>query len=245
MRTPLYCVTLALLVGVGAGLGLCQRRALVAARGDYPEPSSPTHAGPERPPVEIRTPVQAEPRPSIELLRLRAEVTQLRAELDRDPARAETHARGASEWAQVFDGVRPSRMPDFVSFSNLVARGNSDPISAFATFQYRLRNQGNEPMTPSRMKEIYDVPDDFDDPDARYSVHLGRGMGREVGYRVVEQRTLATGEVALVLDLEDPDGGSHRVEQVLVRRGEEWRVKPVHLERLPPIPEVDPEAWRE
>ncbi len=235
-----FLALLVLLMAAGIGLAVWQHQALLAAQ----VPRIPSNPGPSdgAPAVEAvsaaSASARADRRPSLELLKLRAEVTQLRAELDRDPVRARAEAQSATEWVQVFSGTQPSRMPDFVAFTNLAPRGNADPISAFATFQYHMRNQASAPMTPSRMKEIWDVPDDFDDPRARYSIHVGRGMGRETGYRVVEQQFLNPGEVRLVLDLEDGDGGSHRTEQTLVQRDGRWRVKPVAIERLPdPQPE--------
>lgn len=76
------------------------------------------------------------------------------------------------------------------------------------------------------MKEIWDVPDDFDDPNAKYSINLGSGMGSEFGYRIVTQESISTNAICLVVEYEKPDGSSFRREQVLVQTNGRWRVKP-------------------
>jgi hypothetical protein len=52
-----------------------------------------------------------------------------------------------------------------------------------------MRNQAKEPLNPTWMKQLWDVPDDFDEPGAGYSIDIGEGMGGEDGYRVVNLTT--------------------------------------------------------
>ena len=170
--------------------------------------------------------------PSLELLRLRNEVTMLRQEINEQPQRPPPTATGLTdEWAEVHSGTKASDLPDFVVMNKLQAVGNATPHHAYQTFQYAMRHQQQEPLTPAKMKEIWDVPDDFDDPDARYSISMGQGMGGEIGYRVVKEEFLSRNEIKLTLDLENSDGSSFRQERLLVQRNGKWRVKPESVTR--------------
>lgn len=170
--------------------------------------------------------------PSLELLRLRNEVTMLGQEINNQPQRPPPTATGlADEWAEVHSGTKASDLPDFVVMNKLQAVGNATPHHAYQTFQYAMRHQQQEPLTPAKMKEIWDVPDDFDDPDARYSISMGQGMGGEIGYRVVKEEFLSTNEIKLTLDFENPDGSTFRQERLLVQRNGKWRVKPESVSR--------------
>lgn len=170
--------------------------------------------------------------PSHELLRLRNEVTMLRQEINKQPQRPPPTATGlADEWAEVHSGTKASHQPDFFVMNDLQAIGNATPRQAYQTFQYAMRHQQQEPLTPAKMKEIWDVPDDFDDPDARYSINMGQGMGGEIGYRVVKEEFVSTNEIKLTLDFEHSDGSSFRQERLLVQRNGKWRVKPESVTR--------------
>jgi len=170
--------------------------------------------------------------PSLELLRLRNEVTMLRQEVNKLPQRLPLTATGlADEWAEVHSETKASDEPDFVVMNKLQAVGNATPRQAYQTFQYAMRNQQQEPLTPAKMKELWAVPDDFDDPNARYSISMGQGMGGEIGYRVVKEEFLLTKEVKLTLDFENSDGSSFRQQRLLVQRNGKWRVKPESVSR--------------
>jgi len=176
----------------------------------------------------------------MELLKLRAEVTRLRQELDASTPRAQAIAHAADEWAHVWAGVRPSQQPGFTYFTQVAPAGFGTPEAAFASFQHAMRHQDTEPIVPSRMKDLWDVPDDFDDPNARYSIDIGAGIGGELGYRVVHQERVDSNQVRLVTEMENPDGSSFRQERILVQRDGRWRLKPEALHRQPNLPPNTP-----
>ena len=176
-------------------------------------------------------PPRPQPSPSLEVLRLRNEVTMLNKEL-KEVLAAATHVdhvlpvRSRTDWEEIHSGSRLSEQPGFVSLANLAPAGNATPAGAFQTFQFVMRNQNKEPLTPTRMKEIWDVPDDFDDPNARYSINMGHGIGGETGYKIVREEFRSTNDVVVTVDFETVDGGTSRQEKVLAYRDGKWRVKP-------------------
>lgn len=233
-----FCFRLLLLaIGVlGTWLLRCQDALLIRTREESLRrsaiPTATSRSGPDN--AVARRPAS---HPSIELLKLRAEVTRLRDELESDQASIRQVRRAADDWALVFGGTRPSGQPDFVHFSNIVAAGHATPAAAFAAFQYAFRHQTETPLTETRMKELFDVPDDYDDPAARYSIDLGPGFGGEFGYRIVRQERIDAERVRLVLEMENPDGSSFRQERVFVERDGRWRLQPAGLRRThDPVP---------
>ena len=177
---------------------------------------------------------QREERPASELLRLRNEVTLLRRDLESPEPRPALQKESAEDWASVHSGPKPSSQPGFGYFTKMTNVGFSTPQTAFQSFNFAMRNQQNEPLNNTRMKELWDVPDDFDDPDARYSIHMGEGMGGEIGYRIVSQDRIAPNQMRLTVDYERPDGSSFRREKVLVENKGRWRMKLVSVTREQP-----------
>jgi len=175
-------------------------------------------------------------RPSLELLQLRAEVSRLRAELDALNPQAQAATREADEWNQVWDGPKPSQSPGFRSFSDMTLKGWASPEAAYESFQYAFRNQPVEALTPTRMKEIFDLPDDFDDPKARYSIDLGAGMQGNLGYRIVETKMLEPGRVELAIEIENRNGTSFRETRTFIQSDGRWRMKLAGIQRLPDLP---------
>jgi hypothetical protein len=170
---------------------------------------------------------EPQPSPSSELLKLRNEVTLLNAELRAEIARPIHNAvQSEEEWDEVHSGQALSQKPGFVAVKELLPVGDSTPAQAFQSFHYALRNQGSEPLTPTKMKEIWDVPDDFDAPEARYSISMGQGIGGETGYVIAGEQVLSSNQVRLTVDFETKDGGSFRQNPVLVYRDGRWRMKP-------------------
>jgi hypothetical protein len=203
---------------------LAEMRLTSSARGAAAQPRSQDKSAP--------TPDLEQPeRPSADLLQLRSEVTQLRRDLEAPVPRPTPPKEWAEEWSLVHSGPKPSQYPGFGYFTNLANVGFATPENAFQSFNFAMRNQQNERLTDARMKELWDVPDDFDDPDAKYSIHMGEGMGGEIGYRIVQQERIATNQIRLTIDYEKPDGSSFRREKVLVQKEGRWRVKPAGVTR--------------
>lgn len=222
---------LLLLIVAGGVAGWFWQQARLTAAGEALRARLDELARPAIPPAagEAKT---AESPPSSELLKLRSEVTMLNQELRRaSPQSLPPKSRAESDWAEIHSGRRVSQQAGFIANSQLAHAGNATPAQAFQTLQFAMRNQENEPLTPAKMKEIWDVPDDFDDPNARYSISLGRGIGGETGYRIVREDVLSANEVRLVLEFETRDGGSFRQEQIVARRDGKWRVKPEGITR--------------
>jgi hypothetical protein len=169
-------------------------------------------------------------RPSAELLRLRNEVTLLHHE--EKAARAQlSREQMAADWAFVHSGPKPSEQPGFAYFTQVTNAGFATPATAFQSFNFFMRNQQKEPMTDAHMAELWAVPDDFADPNARYSIDIGEGMGNEVGYRIVKEESIATNEVRLTLEYQRPDDSSYRRDKVMVEHNGLWRVQPVRVSR--------------
>jgi hypothetical protein len=172
------------------------------------------------------------PRPSPELLKLRAEITTLRRELkEAAPERRISRSSQTQEWAQIHSGPKPSEQPGYHSIDELKEAGHATPEAAFQSFLYVLRNQHKEKLTATKMKEIFDVPEDFDDPNAKYSINLGDGIGQEIGYRIVDQQFVASNAMTLTIDFEDRDGGSFRQDRTLIQRDGRWRINPARVSR--------------
>lgn len=225
-----FWIGLAAILLAGISILVYQHRALeevrVMARETGHRMSAPSPSDSTR-----REKTREQERVPAELIRLRSEVGALRREL-RDAQRPKFDPdESAQDWDLVHSGLKPSAQPGFQYFSAITNAGNATPTAGLATFNYVMRNQQREPLTETRMKTIWDVPDDFDSPDARYSIDLGEGMGNEVGYRIVEQTQLSTNEVRLTLEYERPDGSSFRRHRILIERNGAWRVKPAGLTR--------------
>lgn len=170
--------------------------------------------------------------PPGELMRLRGEVTLLHRELAERPEIVSSKQM-AEEWAYVYKGPKPSDHPGFAFFSNLTNVGFATPEAAFQSFNYSMRNQHKEPLDNTRMAALWDVPDDYDAPDSRYSISLGEGMGSEIGYRVINLERFATNQVKLTVDYERPDGSFFRRQKVMVEHNGHWRMKPESVIRAP------------
>jgi hypothetical protein len=224
MQRPIFLALIVAIVLLGSFMLTRQHRLILQAAGKK-FAATPIQTADVKPP-------QRQTGPSPELLKLRAEVTSLRCELDQAaPARIAPPSQIADEWAEIHSGVRPSQQPGFLATTELTNAGYATPDAAFQSFLYVLRNQHKEPLTLPKMKEIFDVPDDFDDPNVRYSIHMGEGIGRETGYRIVQQQFLAGNEIKLTIDFEDREGGSFRGDRILVQRNDRWRVKPAGVTR--------------
>ena len=128
-------------------------------------------------------------------------------------------------------GAKASDYPDFIFLTNCGSVGFSTPASALQSFYFAMRNQIKEPLTPTRMKQLWDVPDDFDEPGARYSIGIGEGMGGEDGYRVVSQERSGSNGVRMTLEFERPDGSAFRRNVTLIERNGLWRMKPAQVSR--------------
>lgn len=235
MKTLASIAAMALLI-LGVALLLWQRRELAGLRAHLETRRShiaPAVTEPAPPPLDSN-------RPSSELLRLRAEATALRAELAR--ARASTSAPAASaeklravedDWALVHSGPKPSSFPDYRTFGSMANAGFATPEAAFESFQFFMRHRDEFLMDDhQRTKLLWDVPDDFGDPNGDCcNIHLGEGIGGELGYRIVRRETPAPGVARLVLDFEHADGTSDRHERIFVERNGSWRLKPVSISR--------------
>ncbi len=168
--------------------------------------------------------------PSPELVQLRGEVTRLRSDLENPPSPKRSLEEEASDWDMVFAGPKPSDHPDFVAFTNVANVGFATPDAAFQSFHCAFQNQQKEKITNTRMKDLFDVPDDYDEPEGGYSIDLGEGIWG-VGYRIVLRDQLATNVVRLTYDSENRDGSWSRREKVLIERNGHWRVRPVSVTR--------------
>ena len=185
----------------------------------------------KEPSEALIAPPRSRPSPSLELLRLRNEITMLNQELRAATNRVDRVLpdRARTDWEEIHSGPRLSEQPGFVSLTNLAPAGNATPAAAFQTFEFVMRNQHKEPLTPTRMKEIWDLLDDFDDPNARYSINIGQGIGGETGYRIVREESRSTNEVVVTVDFETLDGGTIQQEKVFAYRDGKWRLKPASV----------------
>jgi hypothetical protein len=167
---------------------------------------------------------------SKELRQWRREVAALRGKLAglREPE--EMWEQSAGDWDLVFGGPKPSDHLDFVAFTNLADVGFATPDAAFQSFHHAFQNQRQQPITNTLMKDLFDVPDDFDEPGGGYSINLGEGISG-IGYRIVSRDPLATNMVRLTFDVENRDGSWSRREKILIERGGHWRVRPVSVTR--------------
>lgn len=139
--------------------------------------------------------------------------------------------RRAFEWKELFQGPKPSEQEGYVTYSGVTNAGYADPVRALQSFYFVMARGMHErqALTPTKVKEIFDVPDDFDDA-AGYNIHLGEGISG-IGYRVVESEDLGGGQVRLTIDIENPDGSWSRRERLMVQNGGRWRVKPARVWR--------------
>ena len=230
------------LLSVAVGLTVIWRqhtivRHLRAERTPRVDPSSsPSVRENGQPPESVSDPSPTAPsRPAVELLRLRAEVSRLRAEWESLTPQAQTAIREADEWNRVWEGPKPSDRPGFRRFSDLASEGWATPEAAYGSFQHAFRNQSTNALTSTRMKEIFHLPDDFDDPKARYSINMGAGM-QGIGYRIAQSELVEPGQVKLTLEIENANGTSFREERTLIQSNGRWRVKPEGLQRMPDLP---------
>lgn len=229
MKPGRFCLVLLLIGGAGVSVLLWTRARIEQGKQALARAEQPPSG---RPPDNAPKP---KPSPPAELLRLRNEVTLLRKELQQFQRQALPLApqKSASDWEAIHSGPAPSAQPGFVAVASLTPAGQATPAQAFQTFQFLLRNQQHEPLTPTKMKEMFEVPDDFDDPAARYSINLGQGFGSEIGYRIAREQFLSSNEVCVTVDFETADGGLDRQDRVLVFRHGKWRVKPASVSARP------------
>jgi hypothetical protein len=176
-------------------------------------------------------PEQVDPSSNPELLRLRGEISVLRREIDATAHFKVNRTEAEADWAFAHSGFKPSDHPDFIFFTNCLSAGATTPEAALQTFYSSMRNQDKNPVTSTRMKQLWDVPEDFDEPDAGYSIDLGEGMGSEYGYRVTDQKPLNTNAEQMTLEFERPDGSVFRRKIVLVNRNGSWRIQPVAVSK--------------
>jgi hypothetical protein len=226
---------LIILVIVGAGIWALRRQriALEEVRGAHRTRTKPAAAADA---ILAQSAGTVSERPSAELLRLRNEVTLLRQELEASvqPSwQPLSSSESAADWALVHSGPKPSENPGFLHFTNLVKNGFATPEAAFQSFNHAMRNQHLERLDNTRMKELWNVPDDFDDPNAKYSINMGEGMGGEIGYRIAGQESITPNQVRLTIDFERKDGSSFRREKILVEKDGRWRMEPAGLARAP------------
>lgn len=174
-------------------------------------------------------PAAASASPSAELLRLRGELGVARRELD-DHLQAEAARAYTNDWQMVYSGPKPSELPGFVTFKDLVPHQFETPDKALQSWHYAFDNQHTEPLDSTRMKEIWDVPDDFDQ-EPGYNLNMGEGIYGGTGFRVAARETLATNVVRLIIDYERQDGSSYQRERILVQRNGRWRVQPESVTR--------------
>jgi len=185
-----------------------------------------------------RFPVSSEPQklaatsPPVELLRLRNEVGTLRQKLETPLPREFSKSQAETDWAFVHGGNKPSQQPGYRSFQAAANVGFDTPEAAFQSFHFAMRNQSQEPLNQSRMKQLYDVPDDFDQPGVNYSIDLGQGIGGEIGYRIVEQKQVSPKDVRLSVDYETRGGGSFRRETILIEKNGQWRIRLAGIRRV-------------
>jgi hypothetical protein len=230
MSWRLCFALLVIILGAGTWIFRHQRVALTEASAVLAAREN-NHVSSRRESVDQQPSQPSADQPSADLLRLRAEVTTLQRELDTPTPRQISKQQAADDWALVHSGPKPSQQPGFIAFASVTNIGFANPEAAFESFNYAMRNQAKEPLNNTRTKDLWDVPDDFDDPSAKYSIDIGEGIGGEVGYRIVSRQTMAANEVRLVLDYENPDGSSFRREKVLVQDRGRWRVRPVSVTR--------------
>jgi hypothetical protein len=174
--------------------------------------------------------------PPAELLRLRNEVGTLRQKMETPLPREFSKSQAETNWAFVHGGTKPSQQPGFRSFQSAANVGFNTPKAAFESFQFAMRNQAKEPLNQSLMKQLYDVPDDFDQPGVQYSIDLGQGIGGEIGYRILDQKQVSPKEVRLKIEYETSGGGSFRRETILVEKNGKWRIRLAGVRRV----EADP-----
>lgn len=234
MRTALFLLAILLLLALGGFTLLQQQRQVASLRAQLQRAStwqtsnSSNHVGPSPVPQPESATKESE------LLRLRGEVSLLRRDLEATAAGALSRRRAEDDWALVHSGAKPSDYPDFVFFTNCVSAGFGTPATALQSFYSAMRNQAKEPLNPTRMKQLWDVPDDFDEPGAGYSIDIGEGMGREDGYRIVSQEPTGSNGLILTLEFELPDGSSSRRNVTMVERTGLWRMKPARVSRAKP-----------
>lgn len=166
--------------------------------------------------------------PSRELLKLRGEVALLRGERQKKSVAMHLEKR-ARDWKELYQGAKPSELEGYVSFSKAANVGFSTPTLALESFYFVMGNQEREPLTRTKSKEIFDVPDDFDDAEG-YNINMGEGVSG-VGFRVVESEDLGGGQVRLTVDFENPDGSWSRRERLMVLNRGRWRLKPARVWR--------------
>ena len=235
MRPVLFLLGLVLLLAAGVFTLFWQQRQVVSLRAQFVERSAAQHVS--------SSPAQVQPKPVLksgrateesQLLRLRGEVSLLQRGLNSVSAGALSRRRVEDDWAMVYGGAKPSAYPDFMFLTNCGSVGFSTPASALQSFYFAMRHQDKEPLTPTRMKQLWDVPDDFDEPGARYSIDIGEGTGGEDGYRVVNQERSGSNGVRLTLEFERQDGSAFRRNVTFIERNGLWRMKPAQVSRANP-----------
>lgn len=167
---------------------------------------------------------------SLEVLRLRGQVGVLRRALAEAGGIAQDRRQFRHDWETIYSGARPSDQPGFVTLSNLVPAGFATPENALQSFHYIMGRQQIEPLNDTRMKEIWDVPDDYDQPPG-YNIDLGEGFYGGIGYRIVRSEFLSSNTARLTIDYEKEDGSSYRRDKIFVATNGHWRMKPAAVTR--------------
>ncbi|HTI69153.1 MAG TPA: hypothetical protein VMF06_04275 [Candidatus Limnocylindria bacterium] len=227
MKTSIFRLLLVLLLVAGAAAMLWQRRTWTRFQSERhvrivkETPGSPVG--------DNTDPGPSPTGPGLELVRLRGEVAALRREVETHPTKPLSFRETINEWATLWPGPKPSQLAGYQAMTNVQPVGFASPGQALQTFFHAFQNQTQAPFDRTRMKELWDVPDDFDSPDTHYDIHLGQGFGGEVGYRVTGQEELTPGKVKLKVDFEKRDGSYCQREMVMVDHGGHWRLQPLSV----------------
>jgi RNA polymerase sigma factor (sigma-70 family) len=129
------------------------------------------------------------------------------------------------------DAPKSSVRQDFLYFTNLSDVGFATPEAAVESWHEAIMNQGVRPITPERMKDLWNLPDDYDDPTARYAINTGKGFGGEIGYRISNQSQIASNQVQFTIEYEKRNGSLSRDERTWIKRDGHWRLQPVRIKR--------------
>jgi hypothetical protein len=236
MKSPFYWALFLLLLAGGLAFRHQERqvRSLQAQLGE--RASSQVAAATLSPKLKgtTSTRVAAPPGAEGELIRLRGEVSLLQKDLNSPPGQTISPHEAEADWALVHSGPKASDDPGYISLTNCASLGFETPRTALQSYFFAMHNQEKQPLTPAHMKEIWDVPDDFDAPSARYSIDLGQGYGGEKGYRIVEETDLGSNSVRLTLEFQYSEGNLTRRDLVLVEHNGNWRLKPTGVTRSTP-----------
>jgi RNA polymerase sigma factor (sigma-70 family) len=128
--------------------------------------------------------------------------------------------------------TKKSPPSNLLYFTDLADVGFATPEAALQTYHEAIINQTKRgPLSTTRFKDLWNVPDDFDDPAAKYAINTGWGFGSEVGYRILNQERVASNEVRVVLEYYKRDGSSFQRPQTLIENKAHWRIQPMSIKR--------------